>query len=355
MKRREYLGGLALAGAGALAGCAGLVETRAIPSSPPVLQNRPAAVYFPTHVEGMRMSGTASAGDYRFGLMYSYPHRFWNVNGESVQLTEIESGDDVHLMASVWDPETGVVLPETGLTVEVSKGSDLVSQEVIYPMLSQPMGFHYGANFGLDGDGEYTVTVSVGGMNVRRTGAFQDRFDEPASVDIPFEYAQSTRDEISFERTTDRAGERAARPPMEMGMLPLSVLPPAEELPGTTHGTATSGDGVFVVQSLPTGETPAGVENSGQYLYVSARTPYNRMVLPAMGLSGTLTRDGEAVFEGSLTRTLDPELNYHYGAVVPSVEPGDTLELTVTVPPQVARHEGYETAFLDTEPVEVEL
>ena len=353
MRRRDVLGGLGVAGVAGLAGCAGLVETRSIPSSPPVLEDRPAAVYFPTHVEGMSMSGMGTAGEYRVGVMYSYPHRFWNVNGRDVQMTGIESDDDVHLMSTVWDPETGVVLPDTGLSVEISKDGELVDQEVIYPMLSQPMGFHYGANFGLDGDGEYTVGVSVGGMTTRRTGAFEGRFAEPASAEIPFEYSRSERDGISFERTADRAGERAARPPMEMGSMPLSVLPAPEELPGTLRGTAETGDAHLVVTSHDS--PPSGVDGDGVYLAVSARTPYNRMVVPAMALAGRLVRDDEVVFEGPFPATLDPDLNYHYGAAVPSVESGDTLGLRVEVPPQVARHEGYETAFLDMPAVEVTL
>jgi hypothetical protein len=74
-----------------------------------------------------------------------------------------------------------------------------------------------------------------------------------------------------------------------------------------------------------------------------------------MGLEGTLTRDGETVFDGELVRTLHPEAKYHYGAAVPSVESGDTLSLSVTVPPQIARHEGYETAFLEMADTEVTL
>ncbi|MFB6297607.1 MAG: hypothetical protein ABEH56_03715, partial [Salinirussus sp.] len=57
-----------------------------------------------------------------------------------------------------------------------------------------------------------------------------------------------------------------------------------------------------------------------------------------------LDRGGETVFDGRLTRTLDPDLGYHYGAVVGS-EPGDELTLSVLTQPQTARHEGYETAF----------
>lgn len=32
-------------------------------------------------------------------------------------------------------------------------------------MLSQDMGFHYGDNFALEGDGTCAVTVSIGGMD----------------------------------------------------------------------------------------------------------------------------------------------------------------------------------------------
>ena len=88
---------------------------------------------------------------------------------------------------------------------------------------------------------------------------------------------------------------------------------------------------------------------------VSARTPYNGLVLPAMALLGTLTRDDETTFEGALERTLDPALGYHYGAVIGSVESGDGLTLSVGTPPQVARHKGYETAFLDMPDAELTL
>jgi len=61
MRRRDFLagaGGLAAAG---LAGCSGLVTTEPA-GAPPVLSDRPDAVYFPTHVEGMKMAETGRAG-----------------------------------------------------------------------------------------------------------------------------------------------------------------------------------------------------------------------------------------------------------------------------------------------------
>ncbi|WP_255151831.1 iron transporter [Halorarius halobius] len=346
MRRRDVLRAGLGAGTAALAGCTGLVTEPV--GAPPVLEDRPDAVYFPTHVEGMEMAGMGKSGAYRFALMYSYPHRFWNVNGTETSLTEIDDEDSVHLMATVWDAETKQVLPETGLSIEISQDDDLVTQEVIYPMLSQPMGFHYGANFPLSGDGTYDVTVSVGGVSTRRTGAFQGRFEDATNATIPFEFSESALNELKYERTPDRAGNRAAVEPMEMGM-PMGFAPTEEELPGEVAATATTGDAKLVVASLDA--PPEGVDGDG-YLAVSARTPYNRMVIPAMAMEATVTRDGETVHDGALTRTLDPDLGYHYGAGV-DIESGDELELRVTTPPQVARHEGYETAFMQFDPVEV--
>jgi hypothetical protein len=352
MKRRTLLrAGGALAGSLSLAGCSGLIETRAA-GVPPVPEDRPDGVYHPSHVEGMEMVGTERSGDYAVGLFYSYPHRFWNVNGDDVSLTEIESDDAVHLMASVWDPETETVLPDTGLSLEIYRDGSLVSQEAIYPMLSQPMGFHYGANFGLDGDGTYSVRVSIGAMSTRRTGGFVGRFDDPATVDVPFEYSEAEKNEIAFEQFDEAVATPGAVDPMSMDALPNAFAPAESDLPGTVLGSATSDDARLVATALETPPEGVGGEErrssgsgDGTYLAVSARTRYNRMVIPAMGLAGTLTRDGETVYDGPLERTLDPELGYHYGAVVDGVESGDELTLSVTVQPQTARHEGYETAF----------
>jgi hypothetical protein len=340
MDRRTFLRTGAGVSALSLAGCAGLLETRSTGNAQ-VPENRPDGVYVPGHVEGTEMVGTGEQGDFAAGLMYSYAHRFWTVTGDTVERTPVADGD-IHLMASIWDPETRTVLPETGLSVEIRQDGSLVSEEVIYPMLSQPMGFHYGANFGLDGDGDYTVGLSVGGVSTRRTGAFRGRFGEPTTVDIGFEYSQSARDELAYE-VLDRGGERGAVDPREMGMLPDSVAPAAEDLPGRVLGSERSNDVVLVATVLDS--PPAGVDGEGAYLAVSARTRYNRMVVPAMGLAGTVTRDGQAVFDRRLVRTLDPDLGYHYGAVIGGLRSGDTLQLVPTTQPQTARHEGYETAF----------
>ena len=56
-------------------------------------------------------------------------------------------------MATIWDKQGGVVIPiDAGLSAEITQDGEPISQEVIYPMLSQQMGFHYGSNFALNGD-----------------------------------------------------------------------------------------------------------------------------------------------------------------------------------------------------------
>ncbi|WP_411715517.1 hypothetical protein [Natronomonas sp.] len=353
MQRRRYLQACLGAGVASLAGCTdlGLVETRDLSSAPPVLDNRPDAVYFPTHVDGMELVGMAEheSGDYAAALTYTYPHRFWRVDAttdavEDATLEAVKDGDDVHLMAVVWDPKTERTLPESGVSVDISMGGDPLDEQVIYPMLSPRMGFHYGANFALDGDGEYTVDIDIGGTNVRRTGAYQGRFVDAATITIPFEFSASKRDEIPVERTTERAGEAAAPPVMDMAM-PLGIAPAPDSLPGQYRGTTASGDAEFAVTTLK--RPPEGSDGDGTYLAVSARTPYNELLLPAMALEARLRRDGETVFEGSLERTFDDSLNYHYGAVVGDIAAGDELVIDVRTHPQIARHEGYETAFLD--------
>ena len=313
--------------------------------TPTATPDGPSGVYVQSFRETMVLPGTATAGDYRFALLLATPHRFWSVDIDERSETPIEESDDIHLMASVWDPETGTVLPDSGFSVEILRDGELVSQEVIYRMVSQRMGFHYGANFGLDGDGTYTARLSVGGVSARRTGAFADRFGDGETADIEFEWSKAVRERLATEQL-DAAGERGALRPMEMGELPEARAPEPAALPGTVLGTGQSDDAKLVATQLP-GDAARRFTDGDPYLAVSARTPFNRLVLPAMGLSVSVVRDGETVFEGAVEPTLDPELGYHYGTALPeTVQSGDKVTLDPTTPPQLARHEGYERAFL---------
>lgn len=356
MNRRTFLrAGTGVAATTAMTGCVSkYVSTEQSGGSggaPPLVENRPNAVYYPSHVEGMKMAGMASAKWYKAGLMFSFPHRFWIVTGGNKKKVDIKENDSVHLMASVWDKETKLVPPNANLRIEVTKDGESVASKSLWPMLSQNMGYHFGDNVALDGDGTYSVTVRVGPMDTRRTGSFQGKFGEPAEFQFESDYSEKKRDEIMFERLEEKKGQKGAVDPMQMEMVPLAQVPPKDDLPGRVVGQAKSGDGAFVVTTLD--QPPEGVDGSGSYLAVSARTPHNRYPLPFMSVSGTLSRDGETVFDDSLTPTLDRDLDYHYGAVVEDIQEGDALTLSIGAPPQVSRHEGYETAFFEMSPMEL--
>jgi hypothetical protein len=349
MRRRNVIGaGLGALSIGALAGCTGGDpdgdEGEPNPTTSGGLHD---GVYVQQFTDGMAMQGTTRAGDLEVAVMYSAPHQFWRMAGDEREVEPVEESDSLHLMATVWEPETGTVVPETGLSVEIAPEGGGFDEQVIYPMLSQPMGFHYGANFELQGDGEYAVRVSVGGINIRRTGAFEGRFEEPASGTVELVFDEETRQEVSDgTRELDSYGEPGALEPMDM-MMPDGVAPPVDSMPGDHLGTQRTDDAVL--PALAVRENPP--VGDGAYLYVSARTPHNEYVLPAAGFEATVDRGGETVFEGPLERTLDPELKYHYGAAVDTIEGGDEVTVKPVTPPQVARHQGYELAFNDMEPV----
>jgi len=341
MDRRDLLRVTAAAGGSmALAGCAGLFETQQV-GEPPVLEDRPDAVYRPTHTDGMQMVGMQTAGPYSYALMYSAPHRFWTINGQAATKVSIEESDSVHLMVVVFDTESGLHIPGSNPTITVEKDGALLTELTPWQMLSQPMGFHFGDNVSLSGDGSYTVVVESSPPAATLTGGLQDRLDVSGSVEFGLEFSQSTVEELSVSELED-AGSKGAVEPRSM-KLSSSQLPLPADLPGTELFSATSGDALFEVRELADA-TRFGGDSDQSYLAVSPRTPYNRYMIPGMALDATV--ESTTQFDGSLSATLDSELRFHYGTLLDEpVASGDSVSIRVATPPQLSRHEGYETAF----------
>ncbi|QSG12308.1 Uncharacterized protein HSBGL_1897 [Halapricum desulfuricans] len=332
MNRRTFLQAGSVGLAGGLAGCSVLFAQRSTARIPPVLDDRPDAVYRPTHIEGMNMIGTETVGDRTVGLFYSFPHRFWTVAGTTSRV-EIRDAHSVHLMASMWDRETETVVPVLDRPrFAVSRNGDSVDEKRAWPMLSQNMGFHFGENIALKGDGTYTVEVGVLPIGIETVGAFDGRFESEHTATFTVDFAESDLDAISFEEYPDAAGERAAVDPMAMEM-PLSYAPPVEELPGSPATVGSVGDAEFVATVV------------GETLIVSPRTPYNRFSIPGFALSATVESVG---FDDILTSAIGPTLGAHYRADLDDQPAsGDTVTVTVDGPNSLSRHEGYETAFLE--------
>lgn len=348
MRRRNLLRAGGTAVLAALAGCSSGTSSEQSESefddpSPPF--SRSDAVYHQAHRSGMKMLGTKQIGNRTVGLSYTYAERFWTVTGTKTQRVGIGPRPDaeynsIHLMASVWDTETETVLPvDAGLKVTVERDGETVSNRAMWPMLSQQMGVHFGDNVEFPEQDDYSLVVEIGDATVRRLGSLNNLSEDGGTVTFDFEFLRGIRNEISVSNRLEERGSRDALPPMEMGMQPLSVAPSRDDMPGRVLGQTKSGDAVFVLAASESAD--------GTYLTVSPRTPYNGYVLPLMSLSVTVERDGTTVFDGPLTTAIGPDRDYHYGTTLDSIETGDEVTLSVDAPPQVARHVGYETAFLD--------
>ncbi|MGB9986277.1 DUF7350 domain-containing protein [Salarchaeum japonicum] len=345
MNRRRFL---AAAGAASTAGLAGCLDAlgfgrQSSAYAPPLVEDRPNAVYYPTHVEGMKSFGMATDGPYTCALTYSYPHRFWLVTGTRTNKVTIRSEDSIHVMPVVWHEETGIVPPAANPSVEFAlpDGEESVPSVSPWPMISQPMGVHFGDNVAIPRNGDYTATVTVAFGSSKRTGVLADAPDS-AEFEFEFTYLAERVDTIPY-RTLDNAGERGAVEPHDM-KVPTNQLAPEPDLPGTLLASGTSGDAAVPVVAVDDAARFGGRE-SDSYLAASPRTPYNRFPLPMASVSARATAGGDVVHDGALTATLDPDLGYHYGA--PVSETPDSVTISFDAPPQVARHEGYETAFLD--------
>jgi hypothetical protein len=380
LSRRAF----ATTGLAALAGCLGgntgdgtgsgddskTNEDGALREELPSVEDPPEAVYLPSHRDPFVMQSPVTAGDYALLPHVGYPHRFWLVDGNATEEVLPTLEDSLHLMVSFWDRETGELLPvDAGATLSVSRDGDPVETVAPWPMLAQTMGFHFGDNVPLPGDGTYTVEVTVNPIQeVHKKGAFEGRFEQTRTTTFEFEWTDDRRrslvDDIRYLEET-RRGDPGALEPMHhgnmemgngdestdsghvrMGDIPSPSLPRAAEYPGTDLGVHESGDAAFVVRYLADSRLATG---DGGYLLVSPRTPHNRFPLPDMSLSLSLS-DGVV----QLDQTLDDELGMHYGRPV-DISPVEQFDLVVDGPPQIARHRGYETAFLDMPPMTVEV
>ncbi|MDZ7729872.1 MAG: hypothetical protein U5K37_00940 [Natrialbaceae archaeon] len=121
MDRRHYLRGAATPGVFSVAGCLEQLgfEEESVWRNPPLVDDRPNAVYIPASRDSMGMYGRAVDGDVGVALMYSVPHRFWLVDGTDTERVEVGVDDTHHLMWLVWDTASETVIP-TELTVELA-------------------------------------------------------------------------------------------------------------------------------------------------------------------------------------------------------------------------------------------
>ncbi len=366
MDRRTFLQIGGVASGLALAGCLERLgfEQQSAWRDPPLVEDRPDAVYHPAATEDMGVYAVDDDGEYAVALSYTFPHRFWTVTGSETNRVVVESDDTLHLMVSVWDHETEHILP-VDMHLEVLQGDTVVEEFTPWPMISQRMGFHYGDNAILPGEGEYTAHLRVGPIQARRLGQFAGRFEETRMFDLEFEYSRDDIHDLEFEVfESERHGQRDALPLMEHGEHhededhdntgepphpPVSASPDIDELSGTHIGTERSGDADFELLETDSEDWT----DEERYLAVFPKTPYNEIILPLTALSVSIERDNETVLEPTpFEETLTDSFGHHYGLGIPVLNDDDQLTLTVDSPPAISRHDGYETAFFEFEDLE---
>ncbi|GAB3663994.1 iron transporter [Halopiger thermotolerans] len=357
MRRRDALrlGAVGTVGGAALATLAGRLESlRREDAWRRLVVDPPEGIYVPPKIDEMVAYGTETVGGREIAVLATRPHSFWTVTGDERTRADLRSDHSLHLMVRVRDVETNTIVP-TSVTVAVRRhrGGERVDRRTLWPMLSQRMGFHYGDNVALAGDGTYEAMVRVGGADCRTGGALAERLERPVTTTIALEYAA---DEIkSLERTLIDADERDAGDALEpMGSAdgdrdrPAAVAPPFESLPGDRVGVETGDDVRFpaVVVDGVRGVTDA------PYLAVVPQTASNGYVLPFASLSVAGLSGERTAFDEPARETIAPELGHHYGLALEGVDLDRVDGLSFALePPQLARHEGYETAFLERERV----
>ncbi|QRV15564.1 iron transporter [Haloterrigena salifodinae] len=360
MRRRTALstGGALLAGLSA-----GCLETfRREDAWRELVVDPPEGVYVPPHADGMVTYGTATAGGREIALLATRPHSFWIVADAERNRADIRSRHDVHLMVTVRDTETGTFVPASVRTAirtrndgtDASDDTATVDERSLWPMLSQRMGPHYGDNVPLEGDGQYTATIRIGATTTDTIGGVADGLGAETSAEIDFAFETDAIDDIE-RRLIDKdegRGEADALEPMDHAV-GAENSDKRDRESAAILGRATSGDIEYAATLLDADRA----RTDRPALAVTARTAHNAYPLPFASLSAAVSRGGDRVASAHLEETIDAMLGHCYRtAVDPSLlDGGDGLAIDLETPPQVARHEGYETAFLEGDSVTVAL
>lgn len=363
MRRRDALaaGGLVLS---LSPGCLETLEREDVWRE--LVVDPPEGVYVPPKVDDMVSYGTATADGRTISLAATRPHSFWTVTGTDRARADVRDRHSIHLMASVHDAEAGIVVPAS-VTTTIRSRDEPVDERTLWPMLSQRMGFHYGDNVSLEGDGRYVVSVRIEPTSADVASSLDDPLETATTVDLEFDHVADEIEGLG-RRLIDAdegRGDAGAVEPMsgagdgdhdhdenENHDHDADGHGPGENLETVVDsriGSTTSGDLEFSLGVLDEDDADDAV------LAVVPRTQYNRYPVPFASLSIAVRRGGTTEDRDSLRERLDAELGHHYGTTIErgTLEEADELAVVVDAPPQVSRHEGYETAFLDLEPATV--
>ena len=118
----------------------------------------------------------------------SAPATFELFNGTSQQLVRPTSKTSFHLMVLLSDKATGVAIPYSSVWATFKKGSKIVFDERLWPMISRYMGPHYGNNVALPSAGVYHVSLLVSPPMAARHLEYKGLWLQPHDVNLSFRW-----------------------------------------------------------------------------------------------------------------------------------------------------------------------
>ena len=97
-----------------------------------------------------------------------------------------------HLMVMLNDAQTHVAIPYASVWATISKGSRVIYDERMWPMISRYMGPHYGNNVTLPGAGEYKLSLLVSPPASARHVEYMNVWLKPHRASFTFHWKPTT-------------------------------------------------------------------------------------------------------------------------------------------------------------------
>ncbi|HEX3616947.1 MAG TPA: iron transporter [Solirubrobacteraceae bacterium] len=97
-----------------------------------------------------------------------------------------------HLMVMLSDAQTQEPIPYASVWATITKGSKLIYDERMWPMISRYMGPHYGNNVSLPGAGTYKLSVLVSPPVSARHIEYQNVWLKPHRAKFTFHWSTAT-------------------------------------------------------------------------------------------------------------------------------------------------------------------
>lgn len=113
-------------------------------------------------------------------------------NGTTEKEVKPNSKTSFHLMVMLSDSQTHVPIPYASVWATITKGSKLVYDERLWPMISRYMGPHYGNDVSLPGSGRYRLSLLVSPPVSARHVEYKNVWLKPHRASFSFHWSAAS-------------------------------------------------------------------------------------------------------------------------------------------------------------------